>query len=91
MALFAKGMDPAVIDASGDKFNNFKTELMTIVGDVTSAVTAIDTNWDGQDSKTFVSDWNQKKAQVTAAADHLGTLGKKLKTNATQQTTASTK
>ncbi|MEO7061192.1 MAG: WXG100 family type VII secretion target [Lapillicoccus sp.] len=91
MGVFAKGMDPAAIDASGDKFNNFKTELMGIVGDVTTSVSTIDTNWDGQDSSTFVSDWSQKKAQVTAAADHLGTLGQKLKTNASQQNTTSAK
>ena len=89
MALFAKCMDPAAIDASGDKFNGFKTELMTIVSDVTTAVTTIDTNWDGQDSQTFVTDWNQKKTQVTAAADHLGTLGAKLKSNASAQTATS--
>ncbi|WP_295701002.1 WXG100 family type VII secretion target [Lapillicoccus sp.] len=91
MALLAKGMDPAAIDASGDKFNTFKSELMTIVTDVSTAVTKIDTNWDGQDSQTFVTDWNQKKAQITAAADHLGTLGQKLKTNAAMQTQTSAK
>lgn len=89
MGVLAKGMDPALIDASGDKFNGFKTDLMTIVTDVTTAVTTIDTNWDGQDSQTFVTDWNHKKTQVTAAADHLGTLGAKLKTNAAQQTSTS--
>jgi len=83
MGVLAKGMDPALIDASGDKFNGFKADLMTIVSDVTTA------NWDGDDSQHFVSDWNQKKVQVTAAADHLGTLGTKLKSNASQQTTTS--
>lgn len=89
MGVFAKGMDPAVIDASGDKFNHFKTELMDIATAVTTAVQTINTNWDGTDSQNFVSDWNAKKAQVTAAADSLGKLGQKLKSNAQAQTTAS--
>ena len=89
MAMFAKGMDPHVIDASGDKFNHFKGELQDIATAVTTAVHTIDSNWDGADSKQFVSDWNAKKTQVQNAADTLGKLGQKLKSNAQAQTTAS--
>ncbi|TQJ08381.1 WXG100 family type VII secretion target [Lapillicoccus jejuensis] len=89
MGVFAKGMDPAVIDASGDKFNQFKTELIDIANAVTSTVQTIHSNWEGTDASQFVSDWNGKKAQVTAAADTLGQLGQKLKSNAQQQQSTS--
>ncbi len=89
MAVYKKGMNADSVSSSGDKLVGYKGELDGIVEAVNGAVSSIKSNWGGTDAEQFQSDWNGQRQVVTAAGDQLDAMGKKCKTNAESQKTAS--
>ena len=89
MAVYKKGMDADAVSASGDKLVAYKGELDGIVEAVNGAVQTIKSNWGGQDAEQFQSDWNGQRQVVSAAGDKLNEMGRKAKTNAETQKSAS--
>ena len=89
MAVYKKGMDADAVSASGDKLVGYKGELDGIVEAVNGAVQTIKSNWGGQDAEQFQSDWNGQRQVVSAAGDKLNEMGRKAKTNAETQKSAS--
>lgn len=89
MAVYKKGMDAEAVSASGDKLIGYKGELDGIVEAVNNSVQQIKSNWGGQDAEQFQSDWNGQRQVVAAAGDKLNEMGRKAKTNAETQKSAS--
>lgn len=89
MAVYKKGMNAESVSSSGDKLVGYKGELDGIVEAVNGAVSTIKSNWGGTDAEQFQSDWNGQRQVVSAAGDKLDAMGKKCKTNAEAQKTAS--
>ena len=89
MAVYKKGMNADAVSSSGDKLIGYKGELDGIVEAVTGAVSTIKSNWGGSDADGFQSDWNSQRQVVSAAGDKLDAMGKKCKTNAEAQKSAS--
>lgn len=89
MAVYKKGMNAESVSSSGDKLVGYKGELDGIVEAVNGAVGTIKSNWGGTDAEQFQSDWNGQRQVVSAAGDKLDAMGKKCKTNAEAQKTAS--
>lgn len=89
MAVYKKGMNADAVSASGDRLVAYKGELDGIVEAVNGAVSSIKGNWGGTDADRFQADWHGQRQVVAAAGDKLDAMGRRCKTNAELQKSAS--
>ncbi|GAA3601859.1 hypothetical protein GCM10022199_01760 [Marihabitans asiaticum] len=81
-----KGMNVAQVQKEGRDLDRIAGELKRISGELDKEVREIDTNWNGEDSKKFVQEWEgEHKGKIEAAIRLLQDMSEKVERNARGQ------